>query len=102
MLWLEIWKQCRVKCVASLRAQLILIQMIKEGQLVDTELQVIREQVEQGVPAGYSVHSDGLLKFGTWMCILNDTKLRQEILKEAHNTRFIIHLGSTKMYHNLQ
>lgn len=35
--------------------------MIKEIKLVDTDLQVIRERVEQGVSVGYSVHSDGVL-----------------------------------------
>lgn len=45
---------------------------------------------------GYSVHSDGVLSFGTRMCIPNDTKLRQKIIKETHNTRFAMHHGSTK------
>ena len=29
-------------------------------------------------------------------------ELRQHILAEAHNSRYSIHLGATKMYHELQ
>lgn len=78
-----------------------MIQRIKVGQLKDTKLQKIRERVEQGVSTEYSIHSDEIIKFGTRMCISDNTEIRKEIFKEAHNIRFIIHLGSTKMYRDL-
>ena len=36
------------------------------------------------------------------LCIPNIYGLRSRILEEAHGTRYSIHPGSTKMYHNLR
>lgn len=57
--------------------------------------------MEQGTLIKFSVHSDGLLKFRTRMFVPNDNELQKEILNESHNTRFIMHPKSTKMYENL-
>ena len=36
------------------------------------------------------------------ICVPQDTKLKRLILEEAHKSRFSIHPGSTKMYHDLK
>ena len=34
--------------------------------------------------------------------MLNDTKIKEEILSEAHKTQYTVYLGSTKMYQDLK
>eukprot|EP00257_Ricinus_communis_P025094 XP_025012508.1 uncharacterized protein LOC112534130 [Ricinus communis] len=39
---------------------------------------------------------------GTRLCVPDVDNLRKEILEEAHYTSYSVHLGSTKMYHDLK
>ena len=36
------------------------------------------------------------------ICVPDDEDLKRLILKEAHNSRYTMHLGSMKMYQNLR
>ena len=53
-------------------------------------------------PLGYTLRSDGILLFQGRICIPSDEKLKQKILKEAHKSRYTIHPGVAKMYHDLK
>ncbi|KAL8125298.1 hypothetical protein AgCh_012835 [Apium graveolens] len=44
----------------------------------------------------------GILRFSSRIWIPHVTELKNEILQEAHNSRFSIHPGSTKMYQDLK
>ena len=44
----------------------------------------------------------GILRFSSRIWIPHVTELKNEILQEAHNSRFLIHSGSTKMYQDLK
>ncbi|KAL8146804.1 hypothetical protein AgCh_004516 [Apium graveolens] len=44
----------------------------------------------------------GMFRFSSRIWNPNVTELKDEILREAHNSRFSIHPGSTKMYQNLK
>ncbi|KAL8120052.1 hypothetical protein AgCh_017255 [Apium graveolens] len=46
--------------------------------------------------------SQGLYRFSSRVWIPNVTELKNEVLQEAHNSRFYIHPGSTKMYRDLK
>ena len=48
------------------------------------------------------VDREGTLRLGTRLCVPNVDDLRKEIMEEAHFSVYIIHLGSTKMYHHLK
>nr|GFB50728.1 retrotransposon protein, putative, Ty3-gypsy subclass [Tanacetum cinerariifolium] len=39
---------------------------------------------------------------GTRLCVPNDVTLREALLTEAHSSPFSVHLGFTKMYHDLK
>ena len=43
-----------------------------------------------------------VLKFGHRVCVPQDTRLKEEILIEAHNTPYTVHPGATTMYQDLQ
>ena len=36
------------------------------------------------------------------LCVSKNEQIKKEILKEAHNTKFSIHPGGTKMYRDLK
>ncbi|XP_070010561.1 uncharacterized protein [Nicotiana sylvestris] len=45
---------------------------------------------------------DGTLRYRGRLCVLDVNGLRERIMSEAHNSRYSIHPGSTKMYHDLK
>ena len=50
----------------------------------------------------YQIAKDGMILVHGRISIPNDRSLKDEILREAHKSRFSIHPGVTKMYHNLR
>ena len=50
----------------------------------------------------FSQEGDGVLRYQGRLCVPDVGKLRQYILAEAHNSRYSIHLGVTKMYRDLR
>ena len=44
----------------------------------------------------------GILRFSSRIWIPHVTELKKEILHDAHNSRYFIHHGSTKMYKDLK
>ena len=62
----------------------------------------IVSQAEQIPQSEFTVSDDGLLRFQGRICVPSDDTLRQRILKESHYSRFTLHPGSTKMYHDLR
>ncbi|XP_060200298.1 uncharacterized protein LOC132628537, partial [Lycium barbarum] len=45
---------------------------------------------------------DGTLRYRGRLCVPDVDGLRERIMAEAHNSRYSIHPGSTKMYHDLK
>ena len=46
--------------------------------------------------------SEGVFRFSSRIWIPNVVELKNEVLREAHNSRFSVHPGSTKMYQDLK
>ncbi|RVW15458.1 Retrovirus-related Pol polyprotein from transposon 17.6 [Vitis vinifera] len=63
---------------------------------------VLMEEVKRGSKPDFVLSDDGILRFGTRLCVLNDGDLRKELLEEAHCSKFAIHPGGTKMYRDLK
>ena len=53
-------------------------------------------------PSEWSVGSDGGLQFRGRLCVPDDPDIWREILQESHRSRFAIHPGGVKMYHDLK
>ena len=51
---------------------------------------------------GWTIHTDGSLQYKGRVVFPQLADLREEILKEFHCSRFAVHLGGTKMYHDLR
>ena len=50
---------------------------------------------------GWVIHIDGCLRYKGWVVVPQSVDLREEILREFHCSRFSVHPGGTKMYHDL-
>ncbi|XXG47287.1 hypothetical protein AAC387_Pa02g1954 [Persea americana] len=75
------------------------IQKIKNNQLQDPELAKILEHIAKR-PDFCIV--DGILYYRDRLYVPNIEDLRNDTMAEAHNTKYSMHLGSTKMYQNLK
>ena len=91
-----------VMSCAYIRVQPKLLELLKTQQSKDEKLTQILVDIENFSPLGYTLQSDGILLFREHICIPSDEKLKQEILKEAHKSRYTIHPGIAKMYHDLK
>lgn len=72
--------------------------MLQQG---DHEIAKLREEALNGKKPDFQVSDDGILKFRRHLYMLNNVKLKEEILLEAHQSNYNIHPGNTKMYWNL-
>ncbi|WJZ97121.1 hypothetical protein VitviT2T_015752 [Vitis vinifera] len=88
--------------VANFRVQLDLVGRIKTLQKNDIQLVQLMEKVKRGSKLDFVLSDDGILRFGTRLCVPNDGDLRRELLKEAHCSKFGIYPGGVKMYRDLK
>ena len=50
----------------------------------------------------FTVSSDGTLRYKDRICVPKVSDLREQLLKEAHETPYSVHPGTTKMYQDLK
>ena len=62
----------------------------------------IKNRVRSGTSdKGWTIHIDGGLQYRGRIVVPQLADLREEILREFHCSRFDVHPGGTKMYHDL-
>ena len=80
-----------------------LLSRVIESQGQDAKLVSIRDRVQSGTTdEGWAIHTDDSLRYRGRVVVPQSTDLREEILKEFHCSRFAVHPGGTKMYHDLR
>jgi hypothetical protein len=77
-------------------------QDIRKVQLEDAKIQEIKEQIKEEKAPGFSVDEQGTLWYKKHLCVPDVKEIRELILREAHDSTYSIHPGSTKMYHDLK
>jgi hypothetical protein len=75
---------------------------IQKGQLEDAKLKEIRQLIKDNKTSAFLEDSRGTLWLGKWICVPNLKHLKELILREAHDSAYSIHPGSTKMYEDLK
>jgi hypothetical protein len=75
---------------------------IQEGQLEDAKFKKIRQLIQNNKTSDFTEDSQGTLWLGKWICVPNLTPIKESILREAHDSLYSIHPGSTKMYKDLK
>jgi hypothetical protein len=79
-----------------------LLQEIQRGQLEDERVQEIKCNIKEENSPGFSEYDEGVLWYKGRICVPNVKKLKDRILREAHEPAYSIHLGGNKMYHGLK
>jgi hypothetical protein len=74
------------------------------AQKNDAGMAHIKRRIQEGDSKVACFHEDaeGTLWFKDRLVVPNKEALKKKILDEAHTSRYSIHLGSTKMYHDLR
>jgi hypothetical protein len=75
---------------------------IRKGEVEDEKLKEIAEKVVLRKAPGFRLDDDGTLWFVKRICVTKVKAIRDTILREAHDSAYSIHPGSTKMYLDLR
>ena len=85
--------------LGSLVATPSLLSRVNESQGQDAEIVSIRDRVQSRIgDKGWTVHANGSLRYRGRVMVPQLTDLRDEILREFHYSRFVVHPGGTKMH----
>ena len=80
-----------------------LLSRVIESQGQDAEIVSIRDRVQLGTgDEGWTIHTGGSLRYRGRVVVPQLTDLREEILREFHCSRFVVHPGGMKMYQDLR
>jgi hypothetical protein len=82
----------------TLEVAFTLEQQIRKGQLEDVE---IRDTLERRKAPDFTEDDQGTIWFKNMICVPDVGDLRKTILREAHDSAYSIHPGSTKVYQDL-
>jgi hypothetical protein len=88
--------------IVAMEVESTLEQDIRKGQLEDPKIQEIKEQIKEDKAPGFSVDDQGTLWYKKRICVPEIKEIRELILREAHDSAYSIHPGSTKMQHDLK
>jgi hypothetical protein len=74
------------------------------AQLGEKRVQIIKQNLNQKVEKykGFRQDSKRILWFEDRLVVPKNRDLKKKILDEAHLSKFSMHPGSTKMYHDLK
>jgi hypothetical protein len=85
-----------------LKLESVLLQTIIDAQRNDEGMKHIHEKMEVGKANCFRKDDQGVVWFNNLIVVPKNNEIRQQILDEAHLSRYSIHPGSTKMYHDLK
>jgi len=88
--------------LANLKIDFNLEAQIIATQREDKGMKYLKEKISNRAPTDFKVDDAGVIWFKNRIVVPKVPELRQQILDEAHTTRYSIHPGSNKMYHDLK
>jgi hypothetical protein len=88
--------------LTQLKLESVPVQRIIDAQRTDKGMKHIHEKIEAGKANCFKKDDQGIIWFNDRIVVPKDAKIRQQILDEAHISRYSIHPGSTKMYQDLK
>ena len=75
---------------------------IRKGQLNDERIKDIAKRIVIGKAPSFHMDDQGTVWFDKRICVPEVKSIRESILREAHDSAYSIHPGSTKMYLDLK
>lgn len=88
--------------LVGLIAKSTFLQHIHEAQKNDPELVAKRRQVVESKDSKFHIGTNDSFYYRNRICVPRNLKVKQNILQEAHSSRYSIHLGSNKIYNDLK
>jgi hypothetical protein len=85
-----------------LKLESVILQRIIDAQKSDEGIKHIHEKIEAGKANCFRRDDQGVVWFNNRIVVPKNEEVRQQILDEAHLSRYSIHPGSTKMYQDLK
>ncbi|XP_022872029.1 uncharacterized protein LOC111391109 [Olea europaea var. sylvestris] len=73
---------------ANFQVRPTLIDVVRETQTQDPVLSKLKEEVSKSKHTDYTIRDDEALAMGNGLCIPDDSKLKGEILEEAHSSAY--------------
>jgi hypothetical protein len=86
----------------QLKLESVLLQRIMDAQKDNEGMKHIREKIEAGKAKCFRKYDQGIVWFNNRIVVPKNEEICQQILNEAHLSRYSIHPGSTKMYQDLK
>ena len=87
--------------MSALSLGLLVFDEIKEGQIGDEHLCIIKEKMKQRKEVDFKIHDDGRLRFkGSWCIPQKCSELKRRLMDEGHNTSYYVHPGGTSWIHD--
>jgi hypothetical protein len=86
----------------QLKLESVLLQKIIDAQRSNKGMRHIHEKIKASKANCFRKDDQGIVWFNNRIVVPKDDEVRQQILDEAHLSRYSIHPGSTKMYHDLK
>jgi hypothetical protein len=86
----------------ELRVKYTLEDQIRQAQKGCPKIEEVKSLMERGKAADYRLDGQGTLWLKERICVPQNKETRGSILKEAHDSRYSIHPGCTKMYKDLK
>ncbi|GFZ10843.1 hypothetical protein Acr_22g0002410 [Actinidia rufa] len=87
--------------LTTIITQSTMIEIVKQRQLEDPYLWKVYKEMLVNPKSDFTLQ-DGALKVQGRLCVPNVPEVKRQVLEEAHNTKFMIHPGGTKMYRDLK
>ncbi|XP_070054963.1 uncharacterized protein [Nicotiana tomentosiformis] len=79
-----------------------LVIKVKEHQYEDPLLAHYRDTTPKKEKTPLEITRDGVLRYRGRLYVPNEARLRQQVMGEAHYSRYSIHPEATKMYHDIR
>jgi hypothetical protein len=84
------------------KLELVIQQNIIDAQRINKGMKDINEKMEASKATYFRKDNQGMLWFKDRIVVPKDAEIHQQILDEAHLSRYSIHPGSTKVYQDLK
>jgi hypothetical protein len=85
-----------------LKLESVILQRIIDAQKNDEGMKHIHEKIAAGKAKCFKKDDQDIVWFNNRIVVPKNEEILQQILDEAHLSRYSIHPGSTKMYHDLK
>ncbi|XP_070017664.1 uncharacterized protein [Nicotiana sylvestris] len=79
-----------------------LVTEVKERQYEDHVLVHYRDTTLYKEKTPFEIIEDGVLKYRGQLCVPNIARLRRQVMGETQYSRYSVHTGATKMYHDIR